>query len=61
MTPLQTYDAMSDQELVDFVAAKLPGLLWRVEKKPRCAMCKPAIIKELGSNPLFKAIEEDQR
>lgn len=56
----QTYHDMTDQQLIDFVAAKLPGLLWRIEKKPRCELCRQSIIEELGRNPLFRAIEEDQ-
>jgi hypothetical protein len=60
MTPLQTYDSMTDQQLIDFVAAKMPAILWRIEKKPRCGICRPSIIEELGRNPLFRAIEEEQ-
>jgi hypothetical protein len=57
MTPVQTYDEMSDAEIIAFVADRLPSLEWRVDKKPRCFICREAILKELAARPLFEPLE----
>ncbi len=51
---------MTDQELIDFVAARLPTIIDRVQYKPRCWLCREAIIAELARNPLFAAIEREE-
>ena len=53
MTPIETYNAMTDAELIKFVAAKLPKLLWRIEKKPRCWLCKDAILDAIAKQGEF--------
>lgn len=43
----RVYDQLSDVELVDFVAARLPKLLWRIQHRPRCELCRREIIKQI--------------
>lgn len=58
MTPVQTYEAMSDAEIIEFVSERLPKILDRVEHKPRCYICREFILKELAARPLFEPLEE---
>mgnify|MGYP001617172106 CR=1 FL=1 len=48
------YDNWTDQELTDYVSARLPQHLWRIEKRPRCALIRDAILEDLvnyNANP----------
>lgn len=57
MTAQQTYDAMTDAEIIEFVRLHRPGLLWRAKEKPRCEMIGKWIVDELKRQPLFKSLE----
>lgn len=57
MTPVQTYESMTDAELIEFVAGRLPKILDRVQHKPRCGLCREFIIKELAARPLLEPLE----
>jgi hypothetical protein len=49
MTPAaQRYHEMTDEELIDFVAARLPKMLHRIQHKPRCLLCQDIIVDELA-------------
>lgn len=61
MTPAQSYDAMTDAEIVEFVRHRRPGLLWRAQNKPRCEMLRKWVIEELSKQPLFEPLEESTR
>lgn len=47
MTPREIYDSMTDEQLIDFVAARMPKILHRIARKPRCTLCAPSIIEEI--------------
>lgn len=57
MTPLEIYNAMTDAELIEFVAARWPQGLWRIQHMPRCLMCKETILDLIRSRPP-QAVEE---
>jgi hypothetical protein len=61
MNPAQTYDAMTDEEIVEFVRHRRPGLLWRAQNKPRCEMLRKWIVDELAKRPLLEPLEETSR
>jgi hypothetical protein len=58
MTPAQTYDSMTDAELIEFVRERRPGLLSRVEYKPRCWMIREFVIRELERRPMFSGSQQ---
>ncbi len=60
MTPLETYNAMSDEQLIEFVAARLPKILWRIQHAPRCLLCKESILDEIRNRPPNQAVLSEE-
>ncbi len=54
----EIYEQLSDAELVAFVADRLPKLAWRIGRKPRCSICRPAIVAEILHRPPHAITEE---
>lgn len=46
----QRYHDMTDEELIEFVAAKMPKILERIERKPRCRLCMESIIDKIAAS-----------
>lgn len=61
----QAYHDMTDEQIVAFVAAHLPAILWRIEKRPRCFIHRDAIIaalhKHLSEGPMQGAFADWNR